>query len=56
MFDGLTTTNNGQKDVTSLLRTSEEDMFAVTADNMNLVIEDGWLAEEDIYKNVGQSE
>lgn len=56
VFDDLTTTNNGQTDVPSLLLTSEEDMFAVTKDNMNLVIEDGWLAEEDIYKNVGKDE
>lgn len=56
VFDDLTTTNNGQKDVPAVLLTNEEDMFAVTKDNMNQVIEDGWLAEEDIYKNVEKSE
>ncbi len=28
-------------------------MFAVTSENMNVVIEDGWQAEDAIYKNVG---
>jgi len=50
----VATTNNGKIDVPSVLLTDPQYMFAATADNMNIIIEDGWLAEEDIYKNVSK--
>ncbi|WP_147568119.1 sugar ABC transporter substrate-binding protein [Christensenella intestinihominis] len=55
LFD-TTTVENGQKDVLSVLMTSEEDMFPLTKDNMNIAIEDGWLPKEEIYKNIPESE
>lgn len=55
LFD-TTTVENGQKDVLSVLMTSEEDMFPLTKDNMNVAIEDGWLPKEEIYKNIPEGE
>lgn len=46
------TTNNGSSDIQCIKLHDEEDMFVVTKDNMNLVIEDNWLTKEDIYKNI----
>ncbi len=48
----LATTNNGMIDVPSVLLTDSEYMYAATADRMADIVADGWLAEEDIYKNV----
>ena len=46
---GGSVTNNGQKDVTSLLLTP----IAVTADNMkDTVIKDGFQKFDEVYKNV----
>jgi len=44
--------NNGKVDVPSILLTSKEDMFAVDANNMKVIIEDKWLKLEEIYKNI----
>ena len=49
----VTTTNNGTFDVPSVMLADTDYMFAVTSENMNVVIEDGWQAEDAIYKNVG---
>ena len=48
----VSTTDNGQTEVPSVLLDDPEYIFAATPDNMNIVIEDGWHSEEDIYKNV----
>ena len=48
----VTTTNNGAIDVPSVMLTDTNYMFAVTADNMQEVINDGWQSHDDIYKNV----
>lgn len=48
----VSTTNNGKIDVPSVLLTDSKYMYAATADRMQEVIDDGWLAKEDIYKNV----
>lgn len=46
---GGTVTNNGKKDVPSVLLTP----IAVTADNMkDTVIKDGFQKFDDVYKNV----
>ncbi|NLI54047.1 MAG: sugar ABC transporter substrate-binding protein [Clostridiales bacterium] len=50
-FD-VSTTNNGKIDVPSVLLTDSQYMYAATADRMQEIIDDGWLAEADIYKNV----
>ena len=56
VFLDIKKTKKRQKNFKAVMLNNEEDMFAVTKDNMNQVIEDGWLAEEDIYKNVEKSE
>ena len=38
----VTTTNNGTFDVPSVMLADTDYMFAVTSENMNVVIEDGW--------------
>lgn len=50
----LEMTNNGLVDVPSVLLTDEKYMYAATAERMEDIIADGWLSEEDIYKNVNQ--
>lgn len=50
----LEMTNNGLVDVPSVLLTDEKYMYAATEERMKDIIADGWLAEEDIYKNVNQ--
>lgn len=52
----ITTKDNGQKDVPSILLTDPSMMFAVDADNMEEVVKDGWLDAADIYANVDPSE
>jgi D-xylose transport system substrate-binding protein len=48
----ITKTNNGKIDVPSILLDDTEYMFAATPAEMQVIIDDGWLPEVDIYKNV----
>ncbi len=48
----ISATDNGAVQVPSVLLNDPEYIFAATPENMNIVIEDGWHAEADIYKNV----
>ena len=48
----ISATDNGAAQVPSVLLNDPEYIFAATPENMNIVIEDGWHAEADIYKNV----
>lgn len=50
----LTGTDNGKIEVPSVMLTDSSYMYAATADRMADIIADGWLAEEDIYKNVAK--
>ena len=50
----LVGTANGKIDVPSVMLTDPAYMYAATADRMADIIADGWLAEEDIYKNVSK--
>ena len=47
-------TDNGKIKVPSVLLTDESYMYAATPDRMEDIVADGWLAEEDIYKNVNK--
>lgn len=52
----IETKNNGFTDVPSILLKDESMMFAVDADNMFEVVNDGWLTKEDIYSDVPTDE
>lgn len=49
------TKNNGFKDVPAILLKSRDVMFAVDANNMKVVVDDGWLKAEDIFRNIDKS-
>ena len=47
--------NNGYKDVPSILLKDLDVMFAVDADNMKAVVDDGWLTADAIYADLDES-
>lgn len=49
------TKDNGFREVPSILLRSRDVMFAVDADNIQVVVEDGWLDADDIYGPLDQS-
>lgn len=48
------TANNGYKDVPFI--NGQNYLYGVTADNMHIVYESGWLAVDDIYANVPEDQ
>jgi D-xylose transport system substrate-binding protein len=50
----VVTKNNGFKDVPAVLLSSREVMFAVDKENVKVVVDDGWLAKEDIYGDLSE--
>ncbi len=54
--DELTVKNNGKTDVPSIIFKSQKLMLAIDKNNIQRVIDDGWLKKEDVYRDVPKSQ